>query len=311
MKGLTLTALLFAVILLPMRPARPANAPPSAEARVIEYLRTHVKPGEPLVVSQLYSQVFTTPPERKALNKLYNAFFRIPLFVAQYQQKFRKPPTLKTISQQFDLHVPGEADVLLRVMESDPRVPKFLTRDPNTGQISHVDVKMIESDPRFGHILSRQLGGWQGKSAPSFDLTGLDGAAESSASLTGKVYLLELWFTGCPPCMKEIPDLAALERQFSAHGFTVVGANADNVLGLDYDDAARARFVREMKINYPVVNWTNQSDAAFGHVAIFPTLFLVNRDGVVLNYWVGYTDQSELKSAIAAGIAQASPVSQR
>ncbi|MGH9432475.1 MAG: TlpA family protein disulfide reductase [Terriglobia bacterium] len=305
MKNTVLTALLMIPILASPGAASPASAPTTAEVRVVQYLRTHVKPGEPLVVSQLYSQVFTTPPERKALNKLYNAFFRIPLFVAQYQQKFDEPPSLTIISQQFDLHVPGEADVLLRVMESDPRVPRFLTRDPKTGQITHVEVKMIKSDPRFGQVLSRQLGGWQGKEAPAFDLTGVNGVAASSALLKGKVYLLDVWFTGCPPCMKETPELVALQHEFAASGFTVIGANADQMLGLDYDDAARAGFARQMKIDFPIVYWTKASDAAYGHVAIFPTLFLVNRDGLILNYWVGYTRGSVLGNAVAAGLAPA------
>lgn len=290
--------------------AWPASAQTQAESRVVGYLRTHVKPGQPLVVSQLYSQVFTEAPERKALNKLYNAFFRIPLFVAQYRQKFGKPPSLDSISQQFDLHVPGEANVLLRVMESDPRVPRFITRDPKTGQITRVDVAMVENDPRFGQALVRQLGGWRGKKAPDFDLTGpADRRGEarsdvSSASLRGKVYLLDVWFTGCPPCIKETPELVSLQHDFAPNGFTVIGANADKVLGLDYDETIRAHFRREMKINFPVVDWTRDSDAAYGHVAIFPTLFLVNRQGVILNYWVGYTRGGALRRAIAAGLAR-------
>ncbi len=310
-KAALIVGLLVLALLLP-RTASPASAQTQAEARVVEYLRTHVKPGQPLVVSQLYGQVFTEPPERKALNKLYNAFFRIPLFVAQYQQKFGKPPSLDSISQQFDLHIPGEADILLRVMESDPRVPRFLTRDSKTGRITHVDVKMIENDPRFGQVLVRQLGGWQGKRAPDFDLkspANLNGPAKggvSSASLKGKIYLLDVWFTGCPPCMRETPELVTIQRDLAPKGFTVIGANADQVLGLDYDDDARARFQREMKINFPIVYWTKESDAAYGHVAIFPSLFLVNRDGVILNYWVGYTHEGELRSAIAAGLGRAS-----
>jgi thiol-disulfide isomerase/thioredoxin len=281
------------------------GAESDAEARVVDYLRTHVKPGQPLVVSQLYSKVFTAPAERQALNKLYNAFFRIPLFVATYQQRFGKPPGLSAISEQFDLRVPGEAKVLLQVMESDPRVPRFLTQDPNTAQITHVDVAMIENDPRFGQVVSRQLGGWKGKPAPAFDLPGLPGSGRtgvSSTSLVGKVYLLDVWFTGCPPCMKETPQLVALEHDFSARGFTVIGANADQLLGLEYDDAARARFERQMKINFPVVKWTRQSDAAYGHVTIFPTLFLVSGNGLILNHWVGYTSGSSLRNAVAAAV---------
>src|SRR5262245_34973297 len=81
------------------------------ERKVVEYLKVNVKPGQPVVVSDLYNNVFKTPEERKVLDRLFNAFFKIPIFVVQYNESTKKIPTLKEISQQFQLTVPGEADV--------------------------------------------------------------------------------------------------------------------------------------------------------------------------------------------------------
>jgi thiol-disulfide isomerase/thioredoxin len=290
----------------PVAAAAPAG---DAEARVLGYIKDHVQPGQPLVVSELYSKVFTQPDERKALDKLYNAFFRIPLFLVQYQEKFGKPPSLETIGQQFDLPEPGAADVLLRVMESDPRVPRFLTRDPQTGDVTHVDVAMVRSDPRFGQAVSRQLSGWEGQPDPGFKLPGFEGADVDSAALRGKVVLLYVWFTGCPPCMKETPYLVALQQELAGSKFTVVGANSDRVLGLDYDDAVRHRYAQEQKINFPLAQWTKESDAAFGHISIFPTLFLIDRRNVIVQHWVGFTTKDEIRHAIqaAAGSSASTP----
>ena len=105
------------------------------ETRIVAYLKANVTPGRPVVVSELYNNVFKTPEEQKVLNRLYNTFFKIPMFIVQYNAGSKKIPTLKEISEQFNFTVPGEADVILRVMESDPRVPKFLDRDPKTGEI--------------------------------------------------------------------------------------------------------------------------------------------------------------------------------
>ena len=63
---------------------QPAAASP--EAKIVEYLKANVKPGQRVVVSELYNNVFTTPEERAALNKLFNTFFKIPLFAAQFQK---------------------------------------------------------------------------------------------------------------------------------------------------------------------------------------------------------------------------------
>lgn len=270
----------------------------AAERRVLDYIRDHVQPGQPLVVSELYNQVFTQPDERQALDKLYRAFFRIPLFVAQYQQRTGRPPSLEVIAQQFDLSSPQAADVLLRVMESDPRVPRFITRDPKTGAITRVDIVAIQSDPRFGQTLERQLSGWEGKPAPDFVLPRLGGGEVGSASLRGKVALLYVWFTGCPPCMKETPELVRLQEEFGGRGLEVLGANADGLLGLGYDDAVRERYARAQKINFSLAAWTRQADAAWGSIAIFPTLFLMDRNGMILRHWVGYAAPADLRRAL-------------
>lgn len=270
-----------------------------AETRVVDYIRDHVQPGQPLLVTDLYNNVFTAPAERQALDKLYRAFFRIPLFVAQYQEKFGHPPTLATIAEQFDLHAPGAADVLLRVMESDPRVPKFLTRDPKTGEILSVNVAQIKSDPRFGQALEHQLAGREGRPAPPFNLPGVNGANVDSAALAGKTLLLYVWFTGCPPCMKESPVLVGLDREFKSKGLVVVGANADRILGLSYTDSARERYLTEHQINFPVGHWTGEANTAYGGVAIFPTLFLIDAKGVIRRQWVGFIGAGELREAVA------------
>lgn len=289
------------LVLLALFAGSAANlmASSAAEERVLDYVRTHIQPGQPLMVTDLYNRVFTQPDERQALNKLYNAFFRIPLFVANYQEKFKSPPTLAVIAQQFDLHSPADADVLLRVMESDPRVPPFLTRNPKTGEITQVDVERIKADPKFGQALARQIGGWEGNAAPDAALTRLGGGDLHISDFQGKVLLLEVWFTGCPPCMQEAPALSSLDHDLSARGLVIVGANADRVLGLDYDDAVRQRYIQERHITYPIANWTPEADRAYGGISIFPTLFLVDRKGVVRAHWIGYVPPGDLRKAIS------------
>ena len=269
-----------------------------AEKRVLDYIRTHLQPGQPLEVTDLYNRVFTQPDERRALNKLYNAFFRIPLFIANYEDRYKSPPSLAVIAEQFDLPSSAAADLLLRIMDSDPRVPRFLSRDPKTGEITRVDVEAIKADPNFGRVLARQIGGWEGKPASDLDLPRLGGGNVHLADFRGKVVLLEVWFTGCPPCMKEAPALESLEREFSRQGLVIVGANDDRTLGLDYDDAVRERYVQEHHISYSIADWTKEADRAYGGIAIFPTLFLIDGNGTVRNHWIGYVQPDALKNSI-------------
>jgi len=274
------------------------------QAKILNYIRDHLKAGQPVRITELYNTVFTTPEDHAALNKLYKDFFRIPMFVVQYQQQFSKPPGLKTIAEQFALKTPEEADTLLRVMETDPRVPKFITRDPKTGEITRVDVEMIRNDPRFAQGAAHELGGWEGRTAPVFDLLEANGTHLSSSGLEGKIALLYVWFTGCPPCMKEAPAVARLQREFKAKGFQVVGANADSMLGLDVSDEARQRYAAHEGITFPIVRWTKESNQEYGGISIYPTLFLINKKGRVAGHWVGYTSPAVLREAITKAIAE-------
>src|ERR1041384_991625 len=202
----------------------------AVETRVIQYLKANVTPGRPVVVSDLYNNVFKTPEEQKVLERLYNTFFKIPMFIVQYNAASKKIPTLKELSEQFNFNVPGEADVMLRIMEADPRVPKFLTRDAKTGEITAIDVDKITSSPHFGRVLERTIAGWEGKPEPAFAIQTYDGKPVSSESLTGKPHLVYIWFTNCPPCVKTSPLLAELYNKYASQGFQIIGANSDKVL---------------------------------------------------------------------------------
>ena len=102
--------------------------------------------------------------------------------------------------------------------------------------------------------------------------------------------------------MQEAPALVSLDRELSARGLVIVGANADRILGLDYDDSVRQRYVQEHHITYPIVNWTKEGDQAYGGISIFPTLFLIDRKGVVRDHWIGYVQPETLRKAIAGSL---------
>lgn len=133
-----------------LRPKPPAGDP---ETRIVAYLKENVRPGEPVFVTDLYNNVFTSAEEREALQQMYDAFFKIPAAAAEMYMKTGKIPSLDELSRRFEFKIPGELDVLLRVMESDPRAPRFFTRDPATGEITSIDVDAIAADERFGKPL--------------------------------------------------------------------------------------------------------------------------------------------------------------
>ncbi|MET0555042.1 MAG: TlpA disulfide reductase family protein [Vicinamibacteria bacterium] len=268
---------------------------PDAETRVVEYLKANVKPGEPVLASRLANEVFTAPDERKALDRLFKTFFKIPLFLAQHRKAAGKPPTLAEISEQFAFRVPGEADVMLRIMESDPRLPKFFARDAKTGELTSVDVEAILADARFGQAIERSLSGLEGRPAPAFATTTLAGTPFTSAGLAGKPHVLYFWFSHCPPCVQTAP---VLDERARAAGLTVVAANADRVLELGVSDEDRAAYSAKYPGLTPV-HATAEMQTAYSGVAAYPTLFFVDKAGVVKRQLVNRQDRAALDAALA------------
>ncbi len=273
------------------------QAPP-AEVQVVEYLKAHVKAGERVVVSQLYNEVFTTDDERAALNRLFNTFFKLPLYMAQQQQAAGKPPTLAEISEQFRFRVPGQADVMLRIMESDPRMPKFIARDPASGEVTSVDVPKILAHARFGKALERTISGWEGRPAPAFSVTGYDGKPIGSLDFAGKPHLVYFWFTNCPPCVRTSPLLAELDRTYAAKGFRIVALSADRVLELPYSDEERIAYAKKQGFGFTLAHMTADAQEAYGSVSVFPTMFFVDAKGTIVKHFVNQQEAAALEAAL-------------
>ncbi len=280
-----------------------------AERRIIGYIKENLKPGEPLIVSKLYNEVFTAAEERAVLDKLNGAFFRVPLFILEFEKREGRLPSLEEISGQFDFYGAEEADVVLSIMESDPRVPKFITRDPATRELAAIDIEKVKADERFNQAVTRTLTGWEGRPFPPVAGVGFDGKETSlaeSAEFKDKAILVYVWFTNCPPCVKIGPELVALQERYAGRGFTVVGLNADKILKLKYDDAYRAEYAAKIGVNFPNLHLTPEVRASLGNVNIFPTLFLVDTTGTIVNHFVNFQSREALSPAIEAALPKAS-----
>ena len=275
---------------------------PDTEARIIEYLQNNLQPGQAVVVSELFNDVFTSPEEQAALDRLYNTFFKIPLFLVQYQTSTGNAPSLQEISEQFSLNVPGAADVMLRVMAADPRVPRFFERDGNTGEITSIDVEPIRTHPQFGRAVERTIAGWEGTPIPPFSMEAFDGSTLTSAAVADTPHMIYVWFTNCPPCVQTAPLLVELYAQYADLGFEIIAANADRFLELPYDDQMRADYVEELGIEFQMLHLNTEMRSAYGGVSVFPTMFFVNREGIIVEHFVAFQEKEVLEGAIRVAL---------
>jgi thiol-disulfide isomerase/thioredoxin len=117
--------------------------------------------------------------------------------------------------------------------------------------------------------------------APPFTMRDLAGREISSASLRGKVVILNFWATWCGPCRAEIPDLVALQEKYRDR---VV------VIGISEDEAPPAvvgQFAEKFHVNYPIVMKTPELAKLFPGISALPTSFILDRESRIMQKHVG------------------------
>lgn len=116
-----------------------------------------------------------------------------------------------------------------------------------------------------------------GFTAPGFSLDSLTGEPVALSDLRGKVVVLNLWASWCPPCRAEMPALNAVYQKFRDQGLVVLGINT-----AFQDDENNARTaIRDWGLTFPIVFDRDGVTSRQYHVQAMPTTFFIGRDGVI------------------------------
>ena len=123
---------------------------------------------------------------------------------------------------------------------------------------------------------------------PQLRVKTFDGADYDLASRRGHWVVVNYWATWCNPCLKEIPDLDAMDR-----------AREDvEVIGLAYEEIDRAdmeAFLRTHPISYPIaIIDTYSPPADFGTPRGLPMTFLIDPDGKIAARHLGPVTSQDL-----------------
>jgi thiol-disulfide isomerase/thioredoxin len=246
--------------------------------------------------SKLYNNSEFSPEEQQYLGRLYEIIFAIPAYLRDYFQSSGKIPTTTEMAQHFGI---GEQSVLLllEVLESDSRVPDLYLREPKSGQITSLNMERIERflERRGSKVRVTQ---WEGMSLPGFEVKTLENERLSNDQILGHNALLYFWFTGCPPCVRIAPILAELANEYQPSGFRFYGLNADDVLEIGTDNKARRTYLLKQGIHFLNANLNNATREAFGNVNVYPTLFFVNRNGIIVRHLVNFQTRATLVDVI-------------
>jgi thiol-disulfide isomerase/thioredoxin len=170
----------------------------------------------------------------------------------------------------------------------------------STSRSSSTDADMAKADARrragfTGKHSKPAVDTSQLRAAPNWTLTDLDGNQVQLADFKGQVVLLDFWATWCGPCRMSIPHLKDLYAEYKDKGLAVVG------ISLDQQGPAVVRpFVRQQKINYPIVMGNLQVTQDYGGIRGIPTAFVISQDGKIYNRHMGLVPRQVYEKDIRA-----------
>ena len=123
----------------------------------------------------------------------------------------------------------------------------------------------------------------EGFSAPDFSLELLGGGQVTLSELRGKVVLVNLWASWCPPCRAEMPAIERVYRSYKDLGLVVLGVNTTN----QDSESAAASFVQEMGLSFPIPLDRSGAVSASYNLRGLPSSYFIDRQGIIRSVVVG------------------------
>lgn len=125
------------------------------------------------------------------------------------------------------------------------------------------------------------------------------GQVRTLAEFNGKVVLIDVWATWCPPCRKSLPEIAALQKK---------GGDAFVVLAVSVDRGGWPEILPFLQANpglglEALVPGPGEGLEPFGAIPAIPTTLVVDRQGRLRERWSGYAP-GRVEQALAAALKE-------
>ena len=130
-----------------------------------------------------------------------------------------------------------------------------------------------------------------GSPAPEYATRTLSGEEVSLADYRGKVVLLNVWATWCPPCIREMPSMERAYQQLKDEGFEVLAVSVDAPIGtpdiLGNPGGDVKAFVTEFRLTFPILlDPEKRIEKKFSTIGL-PTTFILDRSGRIARIELG------------------------
>jgi len=169
-------------------------------------------------------------------------------------------------------------------------------------EISNIENKLTELENKYPEIMQESIDGDMSVPAgsdmtnppddgsmqkfPAFEGKDLDGNPVKSDELfsANAVTVVNFWFTGCKPCVGELSELDALNKELAKKGGALIGVNTSTLDG-DEEEISEAKDVLAKKsVTYQNVYFAPDGEAGkfITNILAYPTTYVIDRNGNIV-----------------------------
>lgn len=121
----------------------------------------------------------------------------------------------------------------------------------------------------------------EGKKAPDFVLTDMNGEKHRLSDYEGKGVLLNFWATWCKPCKREMPYMESQYQKNKDNGIQVLAVN------IGESDVVINEFIKRHGLTFPILNDKKQEVLTAYGVDPLPITFLIDKEGKIVKIHKG------------------------
>ena len=169
-------------------------------------------------------------------------------------------------------------------------------------EISNIENKLTELEKKYPEIMQKSMDGAMSMPAgsdtsnppddgsmqkfPAFEGKDLDGNTVKSDELfsANAVTVVNFWFTTCNPCVGELSELDALNKELANKGGALIGINSFTLDGDEKAIAEAKEVLAKKGATYQNIYFGSGSDAGkfMENVFAYPTTYVVDRSGNIV-----------------------------
>ena len=196
-------------------------------------------------------------------------------------------------------------DFLLKTIEDAKEEfsdEEFAWLKESATEISNIENKLTELEEKYPDIMQKSMDGDMSMPAgsdtsnppddgsmqkfPTFDGKDLDGNTVKSDELfsANAVTVVNFWFTTCNPCVGELGELDALNKELAKKGGALIGVNTFTLDGDEKAIAEAKEVLAKKGATYQNVYFDSDGEAGKFTTNIFayPTTYVVDRSGNIV-----------------------------